>query len=126
MIKAIARKILSAEIRCLNDDADRLKRSIENYKEENTILREDGDKIEDYKLKMRIAEMYANDDDALLDLIEMAKAKKAASSASLNHEYLAAQQRQMAAQQNMGMRQVGMGGLGIGLGQASGIFGGYH
>jgi len=121
MFKALARMILKDEIKTLNDDVKYIQRDIEFYKEANTELRKDSDQLKDYKLQLRIAQMYVNDDDALLDLIEMVKEKEKESrttAVDYNDSYGEFMRRELAAQQYAGLQNIGLGGCGIGLAQA--------
>ena len=62
MIKRLARHILRSELSSLNS-------KIESLNENNDILRADCEGIKDIKLRLRVAEMYIDDDAAIDELL---------------------------------------------------------
>ena len=67
MIKRLARYILRGELSSLNG-------KIESLNENNDILRKDCEGIKDIKLRLRVAEMYIDDDAAIDELLAEKKA----------------------------------------------------
>jgi len=89
---------------------DELERVMETYRARNQQLEEELREYKGYKLKYELAELYVNDDEALLEIFEAAE-EKASEKAALQQSQQS-QQRQLSA--------MGVGGLFGGLaGQAA-------
>ena len=71
MLKKLARKILKHELDSMTD-------TIESLRESNNTLRNQVDDFADIKLRLRVAEMYINDNDAIDELLEAKKEKESA------------------------------------------------
>lgn len=52
-----------------------LEAKIERYREDNQALRDENKRLEEFELKVKIMEMYVNDDEAINELLECSKSK---------------------------------------------------
>ena len=109
MLKKLARKILKHELDSMTD-------TIESLRESNNTLRNEVDGFADIKLRLRVAEMYIDDNDAIDELLA---AKKEEESAEQRYSGL----RSIAAAQGM---RGGVGMFGPNLGALSGNLLGRH
>lgn len=82
IFKALARWILKDDIKSNEMAKSCFEREIKHLEESNQVLRLDSDQLKDCQLKLRIAEMYVDDDDALLELVGMAVEHEKKSSTS--------------------------------------------
>jgi hypothetical protein len=69
MIRKLARKILK-------DDIDAMSETIESLRESNNTLRKEVDDFADVKLRLKVAEMYIDDNDAIDELLAAKKAEE--------------------------------------------------
>jgi len=56
-----------------HDKIDEMQRTIEIYKERNSQLEEENREYKGYKLKYEVTKLYVEDDEALLELFDVAK-----------------------------------------------------
>ena len=56
-----------------HDKIDEMKRTIDIYKDRNSQLEKENMELKGYKLKYQVTKLYVEDDDALLELFEVAK-----------------------------------------------------
>lgn len=98
-----------------------MQRTLDIYKERNSQLEKENMEYKGYKLKYEVTKLYVEDDDALLELFDIAKKHDA----EMNHRQMAMMNRNNALAQGqfsgMGHGQFGMT---AGLGTTSGMFGG--
>ena len=100
MIKRFIRSLFNLDV------IDGLNRTIDVYKERNEQLEAEVEKLKGYKLKYEVTKLYVDDDEALLELFDIAK-KNEASHNRLHSD----SQRQMAAMQGFGGSYGSSGGL---------------
>lgn len=107
-----------------HDKIDDMQRTIDIYRERNQQLEKENMEYKGYKLKYEVTKLYVEDDDALLELFDIAKKHD---TEMINRQALLSdRQRAMAQQQNP------FGNLGIGNalsgqsagGMSTGLFGG--
>ena len=53
----------------------RLEETLESYREDNKNLREENERLRNVELKLKIMQMYVDDDEAILELLECQKVR---------------------------------------------------
>ena len=112
--------------RLLNHDKiDDMQRIIDIYKERNSQLEKENMQYKGYKLKYEVTKLYVEDDEALIELFDIAKKRDAYIS---NAQSGISQSSQLAAQQSMHSTRGMVGGMAGGVNGlirgASGMLGG--
>ena len=96
-----------------HDKIDEMQRTINIYKERNNQLEKENMEYKGYKLKYEVTKLYVEDDEALIELFEVAKKHDAE---MLNKQSGNNLLRDMQARQNAAMYGGIHGNLGCGLG----------
>jgi len=86
MIKRLARWLLSDEIESLEDE-------VKSLREDNCILRKESEGMADIKLKLKLALMYADDDEAIDQLLAAKKEQESSIRSGYEYQDLARLQR---------------------------------
>jgi len=100
-----------------HDKIDRLNQRLKEIDEAMTSMEAELREYKGYKLKYRVAKMYVDDDDALLELFDLAREKEREKSVNQRqalYGLTAAQQQQMAMASAHGAGQSSLGMLGMG------------
>jgi len=103
-----------------HDKIDRLNQRLKEIDEAMTSMEAELREYKGYKLKYRVAKMYVDDDEALLELFDLAREKERGKSSDQRqalYGLAAAQQQQMASAYQRGLRPMSldmMGGAGLG------------
>lgn len=96
---------------------EELEHKLEQYRKDNQHLRDENKRLEEFELKVKIMEMYVDDDEAILELLELKKEKERSHDGIRYANILAAQQQQSQAYgQLQGLSSLGQA-------QMLGIFG---
>jgi hypothetical protein len=99
-----------------HDKIDRLNQRLKEIDEAMTSMEAELREYKGYKLKYRVAKMYVEDDEALLELFDLARQKERQTSSDQRQALAQQQQLAMASARGAGassLGMLGMGGLGL-------------